>query len=80
MNTTTCACGGHDDQTPAPVTRDEVFALATATVTHPDGGHGPAYFRALHAYAEQEGLTDRERHDLNLEAGRYADATAAEHA
>lgn len=74
MNTTTCACGKHNP--PAPITRETVFSLAFATVAYPEGGHGPAYFRALHAYAEQEGLTDRERHDLNREAGQHAHATA----
>lgn len=62
----------------APITRERVFTLAYAIIANPASGLGREYFEALHAYAEQEGLTAEERAALNAEAERRAYALLAE--
>lgn len=64
--------------TPDKVTREHVFTLAYAIIANPASGLGLDYYNALHAYAEQEGLTAEERTALNAEAERRAHALLAE--
>lgn len=60
------------DATPEKVTRETVLTLAYAVIADPASGLGPEYYKALAAYAEQEGLTPEEFAALNEEAEAYA--------